>query len=111
VAAVRAGAAGAKADRAGRRAEQEERMLQAAVLRCLAGNPIRPARFDKSWRTSAVLDLARHIYADNRFDLVPVLGDALADAGCDDDQMLGHCRIRVEHWRGCFVVDAVLDKG
>jgi hypothetical protein len=77
LAVVRAGEAGAKADRAGRTGEQEERKAQAAILRCLVGNPLRPARFDKSWRTSAVLDLARHIVTANRFDLMPVVADAL----------------------------------
>ena len=80
---------------------ERERAAQTAVIRDIAGNPFRPAVLSPSLRTSSVLDLANHIYASDRFDLLPILGDALADAGCQDAEVLGHCRGGGGHWRGC----------
>ena len=42
---------------------------------------------------------------------MPVLGDALEDAGCDDEEALAHCRHHPLHARGCWVLDAVLCRG
>jgi hypothetical protein len=55
--------------------------------------------------------LARTIYEDGRFEEVPVLGDALEEAGCDNPDLLGHCRSRGHHVRGCWVLDAILGRG
>jgi hypothetical protein len=74
------------------------------------GNPFRPVTFDPRWRTSDALGLARSIYEDRAFDRMPVLADALMDAGCADEQVLGHCRGGGPHVRGCWVVDLVLGK-
>ena len=41
-----------------------------------------------------MLGLARGIYEDRAFDRLPLLADALMDAGCDDDDVLDHCRER-----------------
>jgi hypothetical protein len=40
-----------------------------------------------------------------------VLADALEDAGCIDDAILGHLRGPGAHVRGCYVLDALLGKG
>src|SRR5262245_48593487 len=74
------------------------------------GNPFRHVAFDPRWRTSDVLGLARAIYEDRAFDRLPILADALMDAGCADDQILDHCRGDGPHVRGCWVVDLVLSK-
>jgi hypothetical protein len=58
----------------------------------------------------AVLPLARAIYQDRSFAELPVLADALEDAGCTDEEMLEHCREPGEHVRGCWVVDLLLSK-
>jgi hypothetical protein len=42
---------------------------------------------------------------------LPVLADALEEAGCDDREFLAHLRGGGPHCRGCFVVDALLGKG
>ena len=76
-----------------------------AYLRCVFGNPFRPVTLDPAWLTSDVLLLARGIYADRAFDRMPILADALQDAGCDNDDMLTHCRGPGPHARGCWVVD------
>jgi hypothetical protein len=62
---------------------------------------------DPAWLTSAGLTLARGVEAERAFDRLPILADALQDAGCDDEEVLGHCRDDTVHARGCWVVDAV----
>jgi hypothetical protein len=57
-----------------------------------------------------VLKLSRAIYDDRAFDRLPVLADALEDAGCTDRTILAHCRSGGEHVRGCWVVDLLLGK-
>jgi hypothetical protein len=86
------------------------RTEQSRLLRDIFGNPFRPVAFDPRWRTADVTDLARAIYADRVFDRMPVLADALMDAGCEDEQVIGHCRGPGPHVRGCWVVDLVLGK-
>mgnify|MGYP001076712257 FL=1 len=41
---------------------------------------------------------------------MPLLADALMDAGCDHEEILAHCRGEGPHVRGCWVVDLVLGK-
>ena len=79
-------------------------------LQCIMGNPFRAVSFDLKYRTSTVVALATTIYESKSFELMPVLADALSDAGCDDEQILGHCRGAGEHYRGCWVIDLVLQK-
>ncbi|MFO0797467.1 MAG: hypothetical protein U0804_08310 [Gemmataceae bacterium] len=79
-------------------------------IRDILGNPFRPVALDPAWRTEAVVGLATGIYADRAFDRLPVLADALEDAGCADADVLGHCRGPGPHARGCWVVDLLLGK-
>jgi hypothetical protein len=84
----------------------------AAILREVFGNPFRPVAFDPSWRTSTVLALANGIYQERAIDRLPILADALQDAGCDSDDLLNHLRDpTVPHVRGCWALDLVLGKG
>jgi hypothetical protein len=76
----------------------------------IVGNPYRPVVFDASWRTSDTIGLARGIYDERAFDRLPILADALMDAGCEDEQIVAHCRSEGMHVRGCWVVDLVLGK-
>ncbi|MBN9522996.1 hypothetical protein J0H58_31535 [bacterium] len=87
-----------------------EQAAQAALLRDILGNPFRPVAFDPTWRTEAVVALARGVYDDRAFDRLPVLADALEDAGCADADVLTHCRGDGPHVRGCWVVDLILGK-
>jgi hypothetical protein len=92
-------------------AVEAERATQAALLRCLFGNPFRPVSLDPAWRTRTALALAQAIYDERDFAMLPVLADALEDAGCENGQVLAHCRQQgVPHVRGCWVVDLLLDK-
>jgi hypothetical protein len=63
-----------------------------------------------AWLTSTVVSLAAGIYEDRAFDRLPILADALQDAGCDSDTVLSHCRDGAVHARGCWVVDVVLGR-
>ena len=80
------------------------------LARDIFGNPFRPAALDPSWLTSTVVTLARGIYEERAFDRMPILADALQDAGCDNEDVLNHCRGPGPHVRGCWVVDLVLGK-
>jgi hypothetical protein len=79
-------------------------------IRCMFGNPFRPVTFDPAWRTDTTLSLARQINESRDFSAMPILADALQDAGCDNDAILDHCRGPGPHVRGCWVVDLVLGK-
>jgi hypothetical protein len=69
-----------------------------------------PDGFDGSWRTSAVVELARSMYDAHKFDELPRLADLLVEAGCSHPAVLEHCRDpKAVHIRGCWVIDAVLD--
>jgi hypothetical protein len=84
---------------------------QADIVREIFENPFRPVTFDTAWRTSDVMLLANGIYADRAFDRMPILADALQDAGCDNEDILGHCRdASATHVRGCWALDLVLGK-
>ena len=83
---------------------------QTNLIRDIFGNPFRPVVFDPNWRTSTVVALARGIYDERAFDRLPILADALQDAGCVSDDILTHCRGPGPHVRGCWVVDLVLGK-
>ena len=69
-----------------------------------------PPRTASAWRTSTVVALARGIYEERAFDRLPMLADALEEAGCEDADMLAHCRRSGPHVLGCWVVDLVLGK-
>jgi hypothetical protein len=80
------------------------------LIRCVFGNPFRPVVIDSAWRTPKVVTLAQVIYEEKAFDRMSVLGDALEEAGCDNADILAHCRSEAEHVRGCWVVDFILGK-
>jgi hypothetical protein len=87
-----------------------ENARQAALLQDIAGQPFRPVTPPRAWLTGNVTALAQTIYDERAFDRLPILADALEDAGCDNADMLNHCRRPGEHVRGCWVVDLVLGK-
>jgi hypothetical protein len=83
---------------------------QCRLVRCIFGNPFRPVTLNPAWQTSNVTALAQSIYDERAFDRLPILADALEDAGCDNADILNHCRQPGEHVRGCWVVDLLLGK-
>ncbi len=118
----------------------------AALLRDIIGNPWRPVTLPKTWvpadrrlyaggwrdtcdwLTPTVLGIARRIYEERDFAAMPILADALEDAGCNNEEILRHCRnqelipsphmpkiglwgkLRGPHVRGCWVLDLLLGK-
>ena len=82
-------------------------------MRDIFGNPFRSASVNPLWLTwndGTIPNLARALYDDRAFDRLPILGDALEDAGCVNADILAHCRSGGEHVRGCWVVDLLLGK-
>jgi hypothetical protein len=86
------------------------RAVAVGVIKDILGPPLVSPRFDPAWRTSDVVAMARGIYEGRDFAAMPILADALQDAGCEDAAVLGHCRGPGPHVRGCWVVDLVLGK-
>jgi hypothetical protein len=95
--------------------EAAECAQQVNLLRCIFGNPFRlPPVIQPAWLAwdgGTVVGLARTIYADRRFDDVPVLADALEEAGCRDEEVLGHLRGPGPHAKGCLVIDLLKGSG
>jgi hypothetical protein len=90
-----------------------ERGQQASLLRDIIGNPFKPPSVDSAWlvwNDNTLLKLAQVIYAEQAFDRLTILADALEDAGCAERTILEHCRGPSQHSRGCWVVDALLGK-
>jgi hypothetical protein len=87
--------------------------VQADFVREIFGNPFRPVRVDPLWLTrndAIVPRIARGIDAERAFDRMPILHDALLDAGCNDEALLSHCRHPEGHVRGCWALDLILGK-
>jgi hypothetical protein len=80
-----------------------------AFLRDIIGDPFRPSRSLPSavlnWNGGTVCRIARGIYDEHAFDRLPILHDALLDAGCNDEAILAHCRERAPHIPGCWFID------
>jgi hypothetical protein len=87
-----------------------ERVSQTKLLHEIFGNPFRPITIDPSWLTSTVIALTQQMYDSRVFSPMPILADALQDAGCDNEDILNHCRQPGEHCRGCWCVDLLLGK-
>jgi hypothetical protein len=80
----------------------------AAVLRDVVGDPARPVTADPAWLTPTARAIARHVYEFGDFSPLPILADALQDAGCDSTALLAHCRGGGPHVPGCWAIDLVL---
>jgi hypothetical protein len=87
-----------------------DRNTQRALLRCVFGNPFRPVAFDPRWRSESAVALARTALETPNFSLLPILADALEDAGCDHRGLLFHLRGDGPHVRGCWAVDGVIGR-
>jgi hypothetical protein len=90
-----------------------EESIQCQMLRDVFGNPFRPVALDPAWLTwnqGTIRQMARAIYDEGRFSDLPILADALEEAGCTNNDLLSHCRRPGEHVRGCWIVDLLLGK-
>ncbi len=86
------------------------RNLGLRFIHDIFGNPFRPVAFAPEWRSSSAVGLAQSMYESREFSPMPILADALEEAGCDNPEILSHCRGDGPHVRGCWVVDLVLGK-
>jgi hypothetical protein len=89
-------------------AEAAAHRSQAMLVRELFGNPFRPVRADSGWVSPGVVALARTMYEASDFDRFPELAVAVEAAGCTEGEVVGHCRTRRPHARGCWVLDLIL---
>jgi hypothetical protein len=90
-----------------------ERAAQAGLVREVFGNPFRPPTVDPAWLArngGAVPRLAQSIHDERRFAEMPILADALEEAGCTDEEMLGHCRGPGPHVPGCWLLDLLVGR-
>jgi len=81
------------------------------IIRDIFGNPFCSAHIESaclSWNAGTVSKISHVIYEERAFDLLPILADALEDAGCTCADTLAHCRQEGLHSRGCWVVDRLL---
>jgi hypothetical protein len=85
-------------------ADPAETAAQRDLVRDVFGRPLRLTAADPSWLTPTVTRLAHAIYDARAFDEMPILGDALEDAGCSDADVLSHLRAPKPHVRGCWVL-------
>lgn len=83
---------------------------QLLVGRQPADGHLRFVALDPHWLSSSVAALATGIKAESAYDRMPVLADALEDAGCHNADILAHCRGDGPHVRGCWVVEMLLGK-
>lgn len=88
--------------------DETARETHSTIIRDVFGNPFRTTTFDPAWVTSEVHSLAQQIYDDRNFAELPALAKRLAMAGCDNDDILGHCSHPGPHVPGCWVVDLIL---
>jgi hypothetical protein len=87
-----------------RSTDAAEQQAQAALLRCIFGNPYRPVAPDLAWQARNAVTLARTMYESRDFTLMPILADLLEEIGCPKE-ISDHCRGPGPHVRGCWVLD------
>jgi hypothetical protein len=93
--------------------KEQEQASQIALLRCIFSNPFHAITLDPAWLTwqgGLLVSMARRMYDSRNFVDMPVLADALEEAGCSDVDILAHCRQPGPHVRGCWAVDLLLGK-
>jgi hypothetical protein len=92
---------------------EAEKLAHCALLRDILGNSCRGMIADWAWliwKDSTISKIAQAVYTRGRFEDLPILADALEEAGCTDAAILDHCRGPGPHVRGCWVVDLILGK-
>ncbi|HEV3263575.1 MAG TPA: hypothetical protein VG013_42460 [Gemmataceae bacterium] len=97
----------------GERGMARDRARQASLLREIIGNPFRPMAVEGRWLSGgdgAALELAQEIYDRHRFSMLGRLASVLRQAGCNNRELVRHCRSPGPHYRGCWALDALLGK-
>jgi hypothetical protein len=89
------------------------RRTMADLVRDVLGNPLRRPAIDPAWllwNHGAARQIAEQIDTSGNFAELPILADALEDAGCCDGELLQHLRGESVHVPGCWALDAVLGR-
>jgi hypothetical protein len=95
------------------RSQAAEERIQTDILRCIFDylfHPMTIAPAVLAWNDGMIPELAQSIFDNRAFDRLPILADALEVAGCQDADLLAHCRNEGPHVRGCWAVDLLLGK-
>jgi hypothetical protein len=90
------------------RALETEELAQCDIARDVLGYPGAQVEFRPTWRTSTAVALVRAMYNSRDFSGMPILADALQEAGCENEDILTHCRSAGPHVRGCWCGELVL---
>ena len=106
---VIAGAARVQVNSAGRTLRLGD-VLHVGPMRLRPAAPSRVEAGRLAWQGGLVVSMARHADESGDYGGLPVLADALEEAGRTDADLLGHLRSPGPHVRGCWAVDLVLGK-
>ena len=87
-----------------------ERAAQVKAVHDIFGNTFHPLNHVSFKLAGPVIALGQAIYSERSFDRLPILADAMEEAGCNNEEILNHCRSGGEHSRGCWVIDLVMGK-
>jgi hypothetical protein len=90
-----------------------ERKAQRDLFHCIFADPLGPVAVESAWlvhNDGIAPRLSQATYDERAFERLPILADALEEAGCADEQVLSHLRGPGPHVRGCWVVDLLLGK-
>ena len=112
-------------ERRARNVGERVRRSLCRVFREIFGNPFRPFIPVPSWQgggviqpdgrtvmfTDAVKGIADAVHVTGDFGRLPILADALEEAGVTDEVLLAHCRDGGPHLRGCWALDVVRGRG
>jgi hypothetical protein len=94
--------------------QRDGEALLCDLLRCVVGNLFHPSpplpTAVLAWNDDTVRRIAQGVYDERAFDRLPILADALLDAGCNDEDLIQHCRSDGPHARGCWAVDLILGR-
>jgi hypothetical protein len=81
------------------------------ILRDVVGPRVAIAPLLLAWQSATIPKLAQVIHDERRWEDMPILADALEEAGCDNEEILGHLRRQGQvHVPGCWVIDLLLNK-
>ena len=87
--------------------------VQASLLREIFGNPFRPSIIDPAWwqwDDGCIANMVLSAYKEECWDTLPIIADALEDAGCTSQPLLEHLRTPGCHVKGCWAVDALVGR-
>jgi hypothetical protein len=91
-----------------------DRSALSVLLRDIFGNPFAPSTplspAVLAWNDGTVRRIAEGIYEERAFERLPILADALLDAGCHNEELMAHCRSEGPHVKGCWAVDLILGR-